>query len=144
MGPLFQLVLKRLATVRSLMLAIVALVSPQPRMSSGQALTMDGSSGVFFQPLANVVPAPAKKWNHPTLSYHMVSAGPVAGDYINVSLEEGFGNWFELGYTRGNHTDGGDAAFSPLFNYAGMNIFNAKVKVIAEGSHGHGWLPSLA
>ena len=33
-----------------------------------QALTMDGQSGVFFQPWANVVPAAPGKWNHPTLS----------------------------------------------------------------------------
>jgi hypothetical protein len=74
----------------------------------------------------------------------MVDAGPVAGDYINVSLEEGFGNWLEFGYTRGNHTDGGNPNFSPLFNYAGMNIFNAKAKVVAESAHHHAWVPALA
>jgi hypothetical protein len=60
----------------------------------GQALTIDGSSGVFFELWANVVPAAPRKWNRPTLSSYMVTAGPVAGDYINVSVEEGFGNWF--------------------------------------------------
>jgi hypothetical protein len=105
---------------------------------------MDGSSGVFFQPWANVVPSAPGRWNAPTLSVHVVSAGPVAGDYINASLEEGFGNWLEFGYTRGNHTDGGNPSFSPLFNYAGMNIFNAKVKVVAENSHHRSWVPALA
>jgi hypothetical protein len=105
---------------------------------------MDGESGVFFAPVATVVPSAPARWNRPTLSYHMVTAGPVAGDYINVSLEEGFGNWLEFGYTRGNHTDGGDPTYSPLFNYAGMNIFNAKVKVVAENAGGHWWLPALA
>ncbi len=116
----------------------------QSMLASGQALTMDGASGVFFEPFAHVVPAPAKKWNRPTLSYHMVEAGPVAGDYINVSVEEGYGNWLEFGYTRGSHTDGGDPTYSPLFNYAGMNIFNAKVKIVSENAHRHAWLPALA
>jgi hypothetical protein len=125
-------------------IAILALTLMRSTPAHGQALTMDGASGVFFQPLASVVPAPAKRWNHPTLSYHMVDAGPVAGDYINVSVEEGFGDWLEFGYTRGNHTDGGDPTYSPLFNYAGMNIFNAKVKLVPENGHGYRWIPSLA
>lgn len=114
------------------------------QQAQGQALTMDGQSGVFFQPWANVVPAAPKKWNAPTLSYHAVTAGPVAGDYFNVSVEEGFGNWLEFGFTRDNHTDGGNPTFSPLFNYAGMNIFNVKAKVIAEGMHKQRWVPAVA
>jgi hypothetical protein len=110
----------------------------------GQALTMDGQSGVFFQPWANVVPAAPRKWNGPTLSYHAVTAGPVAGDYFNVSVEEGFGNWLEFGFTRDNHTDGGNPTFSPLFNYAGMNIFNVKAKIIAEDTHHLKWVPAVA
>jgi len=113
-------------------------------VAAAQALTMDGESGVFFQPWANVVPAAPRKWNAPTLSYHAVTAGPVAGDYFNVSLEEGFGNWLELGYTRDNHTDGGNPTFSPLFNYAGMNIFNVKAKLLSEGADHRKWLPAFA
>jgi len=112
--------------------------------AKGQALTMDGGSGVFFQPWANVVPAKPGHFNGPTLSYHAVTAGPVAGDYFNVSVEEGFGNWLEFGYTRNNHSDGGDPSLSPLFNYAGMNIFNAKAKVIPQGGFHHRWLPAFA
>ena len=112
--------------------------------AGAQALTMDGESGVFFQPWANVVPAAPRKWNASTLSYHAVTAGPVAGDYFNVSLEEGFGNWLELGYTRDNHTDGGNPKFSPLFNYAGMNIFNVKAKLLSEGADHQKWLPAFA
>lgn len=115
-----------------------------PILTHAQALTMDGQSGVFFQPWANVVPAAPKHLNSPTLSYHAVTAGPVAGDYFNVSLEEGFGNWLEFGYTRANHTDGGDPTFSPLFNYAGMNIFNAKVKVVQDGARHLKWVPAVA
>ncbi len=130
----------RICIVMALMAATLFYVP----LARGQALTMDGESGVFFAPVANVVPSTPARWNRPTLGYHMVTAGPVAGDYINVSLEEGFGNWLEFGYTRGNHTDGGDLTYSPLFNYAGMNIFNAKVKVLSENAHGHQWIPALA
>jgi hypothetical protein len=73
----------------------------------------------------------------------MVSAGPVAGDYINTSLEEGFGNWFEIGYIWASHTDGGNPDFSPVFNYAGMNIFSVKANVVAEKSHHRSWFPAL-
>ena len=124
--------------------ALLATTSLDSRQAAAQALTMDGQSGVFFQPWANVVPAATRRWNAPTLSYHAVAAGPVAGDYFNVSLEEGFGNWLEFGFTRDNHTDGGDPTFSPLFNYAGMNIFNVKAKLIAEDMHTFKWLPAVA
>lgn len=105
---------------------------------------MDGQSGIFFQPTANVVPASPGKLNAPTLSYHMVTAGPVAGDYISVGLEEGFGNWIEFGYTRSSHTDGGNPELSPYFNYSGMNIVNVKVKLLAENSHKRNWIPAIA
>jgi hypothetical protein len=115
-----------------------------PVLMYSQALNMDGQSGVFFQPWADVVPAAPRQFNAPTLGVHVVDAGPIAGNYFNAALEEGFGNWLGFGYTRSNHTDGGDPALSPLFNFAGMNIFNAKVKLIASGSHKHKWVPAIA
>jgi hypothetical protein len=110
----------------------------------GQALNMDGQSGVFFQPWADVVPSPPRQFGGPTIALHIVNAGPVAGDYINVGVEEGFGNWLEFGFTRNNHTDGGNPAISPLFNFAGMNIFNFKARVIPDNYRGHKYLPSLS
>lgn len=112
--------------------------------AEAQALNMDGQSGVFFQPWADVVPSAPGKLNGPTVGFHIVDAGPVAGDYLNVGIEEGFGNWMEFGFTRSNHTDGGDPAISPLFNFAGMNIFNVKTKVLAANSHGRKYLPSIS
>ena len=111
---------------------------------NAQALNMDGQSGIFFQPWADVVPSAAGKFSGPTVSFHTVTAGPVAGDYLNVGIEEGFGNWLEFGFTRNNHTDGGDPAISPLFNFAGMNIFNFKMKVLSANSHGRKYLPSIS
>ena len=109
-----------------------------------QALNMDGQSGIFLQPWAEVVPSPDHKFGGTTASFHMVDAGPVAGDYLNVGLEEGFGNWLEFGYTRNNHTDGGDPTISPLFNFSGMNIFNIKAKLLAANYHNRKYLPAIA
>jgi len=100
--------------------------------AEAQALNMDGQSGIFFQPWADVVPSAAGNFGGPTVSVHIVDAGPVAGDYLNAGVEEGFGNWLEFGFTRNNHTDGGDPGISPLFNFAGMNIFNVKAKTAAR------------
>ena len=109
-----------------------------------QALNMDGQSGIFLQPWAEVVPSPDHKFGGTTASFHMVDAGPVAGDYLNAGLEEGFGNWLEFGFTRNNHTDGGDPTISPLFNFSGMNIFNIKAKLLAANYHNHKYLPAIA
>src|ERR1700733_2972291 len=120
---------------RSVLLTLFLLTPFFASVASGQALNMDGQSGIFFQPWADVVPAPHNKLGAPTVSFHIVDAGPVAGDYLNVGVEEGFGNWLEFGFTRNNHTDGGDPTISPLFNFAGMNIFNVKAKLIPAGVH---------
>lgn len=133
------------ALVRLAFVALLAgVIASAPKQAAAQALTMDGSSGVFFQPWAYVVPSAAGKFNGPTLAYHAVTAGPVAGDYFNVSVEEGYGSWLEFGYTRDNHTDGGNPTFSPLFNEAGMNIFNFKAKVVPEDYRKRKWIPAVA
>jgi hypothetical protein len=110
----------------------------------GQALTMDGQSGIFLQPEADVVPSPHHQFGAPTISFHAVDAGPVAGDYINVGVEEGFDNRLEFGYTRSNHTDGGDPTISPLFNFEGMNIFNVKAKIVPAGAHKLKYVPAVS
>jgi len=122
---------------------ILAALFLTPR-ANAQSLTMDGESGIFLQPLADVVPSPQHKFGGPTVSFHAVDAGPVAGNYINIGVEEGFGNWLEFGYTRSNHTDGGDPTISPLFNFSGMNIFNFKAKVLPANYHGHKYLPAIS
>lgn len=127
-------------TVAALVLAALFLT---PR-ANAQSLTMDGESGIFLQPMADVVPSPHHKFGGPTVSFHAVDAGPVAGDYINIGVEEGFGNWLEFGYTRSNHTDGGDPTISPLFNFSGMNIFNFKAKVLPANYHDHKYLPAIS
>jgi hypothetical protein len=112
--------------------------------ADAQSLTMDGESGIFLQPVAEVVPSPQNKFGGPTLSLHAVGAGPVAGNYINVGVEEGFGNWLEFGFTRAQHTNGGDPTISPLFNFAGMNIFNFKTKILPSNFRRHKYVPTLS
>jgi hypothetical protein len=112
--------------------------------ANAQSLTMDGESGIFLQPVATVVPSPHNKFGGPTLSFHSVDAGPVTGVYINLGTEEGFGNWSEFGFTRAQHTNGGDPTISPLFNFTGMNIFNFKAKILAANYHGHKYVPDIS
>ncbi len=129
---------------RIILFALVLLAPCVQNTLFGQALNMDGQSGIFFQPWAEVVPAPHNKFGAPTVSFHIVDAGPVAGDYLNVGIEQGFGNWLEFGFTRNNHTDGGDPTISPLFNFAGLNIFNVKAKVIPAGAHKRKYVPAVS
>src|SRR5579863_4871145 len=129
---------------RHISAAVVLAASLCTGRMDAQALNMDGQSGIFFQPWAEVVPSATGKFGGPTLSFHIVDAGPVAGDYLNIGIEQGFGNWLEFGFTRSNHTDGGDPAISPLFNFAGMNIFNVKAKVLSANSHGQKYLPAIS
>jgi hypothetical protein len=129
---------------RHIFAAVVLAASVFTGRMDAQALNMDGQSGIFFQPWANVVPSPAGKFGDPTVSFHVVEAGPVAGNYLNVGVEEGFGNWLEFGFARNNHTDGGDPVISPLFNFAGMNIFNVKAKVLPANYHAHKYLPAIS
>jgi hypothetical protein len=129
---------------RILLFALVFLAPCVPNTAFGQALNMDGQSGIFFQPWAEVVPAPHHQFGAPTMSFHVVNAGPVAGDYLNVGVEEGVGNWLEFGFTRNNHTDGGDPTISPLFNFAGMNMFNVKAKLIPAGARKFKYAPAVS
>jgi hypothetical protein len=129
---------------KAVLIALSVLAPGLSHRALGQALTMDGQSGIFLQPEADVVPSPHHQFGAPTLSFHAVDAGPVAGDYINVGVEEGFDNRLEFGYTRSNHTDGGDPTISPLFNFEGMNIFNVKAKVIPAGAHKLKYVPAVS
>jgi Protein of unknown function (DUF3034) len=132
-------------SARRLVFVVLVLLAPHFQNTVfGQALNMDGQSGIFFQPWADVVPSPHHQFGAPTMSFHIVDAGPVAGDYMNVGVEEGFSNRLEFGYTRSNHTDGGDPTISPLFNFAGMNMFNVKAKLIPAGAHKLRYVPAIS
>jgi hypothetical protein len=108
----------------------------------GQAFNMDGQSSIFLQLEADIVPAPHHKFGAPTMSFHAIDAGPVAGDYMNVGVEEGLGNWLEFGCTRSNHTDGGGPAIRSLFCRHGH--LQRKAKIIPAGAHKFKYVPAVS
>jgi hypothetical protein len=124
-----------------LALAGAALISVAAR---AQQLTLEGQTGGFLTPTAYVVyGAKGSFFSHPAIGYHFVNSNNVIGDIHTFSIEEGFANRAEAGYTRSVHITGDSALFSSLWHYAGMNLFNGKVIVLNENSGGV-WVPGLA
>jgi hypothetical protein len=109
-----------------------------------QNLTLEGQTGGFITPTAYVVySAKDKIFSHPAVGYHFVDANSVIGDLHTFSIEEGFANRAEAGYTRSVHWPGDSPLFSSLWHFAGMNIFNGKAIAIKDGQF-HAWVPGLA
>lgn len=109
-----------------------------------QELTLEGQTGGFLTPTAYVVyTEKGHFFSHPTIGYHFVNSNNVIGDIHTFSIEEGFANRAEAGYTRSVHVTGDSALFSSLWHYAGMNVFNGKAVVLKEGTGGE-WVPGLA
>jgi hypothetical protein len=107
-----------------------------------QNLTLEGQTGGFLTPTAYVVySAKDHLFSHPAVGYHFVDTSKVIGDIQTFSIVEGFANRAEVGYTRSVHLLGdsnvpSEGAFSQLWNYNGMNIFNGKVVAIKDGQFG--------
>ena len=116
--------------------ALIALLIAVP-FANAQNLTLEGQTGGFITPTAYVVYSAKKHFfSHPAVGYHFVNASSVIGNIHTFSIEEGFANRAEVGYTRSVHTEGNSALFSSLWNYSGMNIFNGKVVAIKDGQFG--------
>ena len=102
-----------------------------------QNLTLEGQTGGFITPTAYVVLSEkGHAWSHPAIGYHFVNASKVIGYVHTFSIEEGIANRFEFGYTRSVHAKGNSLLFSGLWDYSGMNVFNAKVVGIKDGQFG--------
>jgi hypothetical protein len=111
---------------------------------NAQNLTLEGQTGGFITPTAYVVYSEKGHFfSHPAVGYHFINANKVIGDIHTFSIEEGFANRAEVGYTRSVHWTGDSPLFSGLWHYAGMNIFNGKVVAINDGQFGP-WTPGLA
>ena len=109
-----------------------------------QNLTLEGQTGGFITPTAYVVYSQqGHTWSHPAVGYHFVNASNVIGYVHTFSIEEGVANRFEFGYTRSVHTKGNSPVFSGLWDYSGMNVFNAKVVGVKDGQFGT-WTPGVA
>jgi Protein of unknown function (DUF3034) len=110
---------------------------------NAQNLTLEGQTGGFITPTAYVVySAKDHIWSHPAIGYHFVNASSVIGYVHTFSIEEGIANRAEFGYTRSVHTKGNDPNFSGLWDYSGMNLFNAKIVGIKDGQFGK-WTPGI-
>ena len=108
-----------------------------------QNLTLEGQTGGFITPTAYVVLSEkGHTWSHPAIGYHFVNASNVIGYVHTFSIEEGIANRFEFGYTRSVHAKGNSPAFSKLWDFSGMNVFNGKVVAIKDGQFG-AWTPGL-
>ncbi len=139
-----------LRTLRKLTVCGLALAAlPSASRLMAQNLTLEGQTGGFLTPTAYVVySAKGHAFSHPAVGYHFVNTSKVIGDIQTFSIVEGFANRAELGYTRSVHLDGdsnvpSEGAFSQLWNYNGMNIFNGKAVAIKDGQFGP-WTPGLA
>lgn len=108
-----------------------------------QNLTLEGQTGGFITPTAYVVLSEkGHTWSHPAIGYHFVNASNVIGYVHTFSIEEGIANRFEFGYTRSVHAKGNSPAFSKLWDFSGMNVFNGKVVAIKDGQFGP-WMPGI-
>lgn len=122
--------------------ALAAALFATARMNA-QNLTLEGQTGGFITPTAYVVFSDKDHiWSHPAVGYHFVNASSVIGYVHTFSIEEGVANRFEFGYTRSVHTKGNDPNFSGLWDFSGMNLFNAKVVGIRDGQFGP-WTPGI-
>lgn len=111
---------------------------------NAQQLTLEGQTGGFLTPTAYVVPSPhGQFFSHPALGYHFINTNAVIGDIHTFSIEEGFANHGEAGYTRSVHITGDSVLFSGLWHFAGMNVFNGKIVALKE-STGGAWVPGIA
>jgi hypothetical protein len=109
-----------------------------------QILTLEGQTGGFITPTAYVVyTAKDHIFSHPAVGYHFIDASKVIGNLHTFSVEEGFANRAEVGYTRSVHTEGNSAAFSSLWHYSGMNIFNGKMVAVKDGQFSQ-FMPGVA
>jgi len=112
--------------------------------AAAQNLTLEGQTGGFITPTAYVVEsAKGHFFSVPAVGYHFINANQVIGDVHTFSIAEGFANRAELGYTRSVHWTGDSPAFSSLWHFAGMNIFNGKAVAIKDGEFG-AWTPGVA
>ncbi len=108
-----------------------------------QQLTLEGQTGGFLTPTAYVVyTEKGSFFSHPAVGYHFVNSNAVIGDIHTFNFEEGFANRAEIGYTRSVHITGNSAAFSSLWHFAGMNVFNGKVVALKESTGGE-WMPGI-
>ena len=121
-------------------LAIVLIVIVGHRTVFAQSLNWEGQTGVFVTPLAYTVSTSDARLSLPVVSYHYLNAGPVLGNFHQVSVTMGAFNRVEFGYTGNLHQDGSTTGLSGLWS-GGFNAFHGKVNLFRERRAG---LPALS
>jgi hypothetical protein len=108
-----------------------------------QALGWEGETGVFVTPLAYTASVGEGPLLHAVVAYHYLSAGPVIGDFHQISFELGVGKRLEFGFTHEFHVFGSDPSLSPLWQN-GFEIFNGKFMLIPENYQKKKWVPAIS
>ena len=111
----------------------------------------EGETGVFVTPLAYTAGAEGMKV-HPVVAYHYFHAGPIIGDFHEVSTEVGLGRRFEVGYVHEFHTLGGSGGLTTPAGSANLNflwqngfdIFNGKVILVPENYKKNNAVPAIS
>jgi hypothetical protein len=122
------------------MLAIMVMMIVGRRTTFAQSLNWEGQTGVFVTPLAYSVSTGDATLSLPVVSYHYLNAGPVLGNFHQVSITMGVFSRVEFGYTGNLHQDGSTTGLSPLWS-GGFNAFHGKVNLFRER---RGGLPALS
>jgi hypothetical protein len=122
------------------MLAIVLIVIVGHHIAVAQSLNWEGQTGVFVTPLAYSVSTGDARLSIPVVSYHYLNAGPVLGNFHQVSITMGAFNRVEFGYTGNLHQDGSTTGLSGLWS-GGFNAFHGKVNLLRERRSG---LPAVS
>jgi hypothetical protein len=123
-------------------MALMAFLVVKPGMLFAQSLGWEGETGVFVTPLAYTA-ASEKNQFQPVVAYHFLDAGPVIGDFHQISFTAGVLKRVEFGFTRDLHATGEDTALSPLW-HDGFNIFHGKAMLLAENYGKHPWVPAIS
>src|SRR5450631_2408741 len=112
-------------------LAIALMVIVGRCTTFAQSLDWEGQTGVFVTPLAYSVSTGDARLGLPVVSYHYLDAGPVLGNFHQVSISMGAFNRIEFGYTGNLHQDGSTVGLSGLWS-GGFNVFHGKVNLLRE------------
>jgi hypothetical protein len=131
-------------------LVLMIWVVAAPKVLRAQA-GWEGETGVFVTPLAYTASAENEKI-HPVVAYHYFHAGPIIGDFHEVSTELGIGKRFEVGYTHEFHLEGSAGGVTTPtatanLNYLwqnGFEIYNGKVILVPENYHKNNAVPAIS
>ncbi len=132
-------------------LLTVVLIIGAPAVVRAQAAGWEGETGVFVTPTAYTASAEGMKV-HPVIAYHYFHAGPIIGDFHEVSTEVGLGKRIEFGYEHEFHVLGDNGglmtpASTANLNYLwqnGFELFNGKVNLVPENYHKHAAIPAIS